>query len=497
LLPYKNLSPHLNSRTPYFPLLHTLCDSAALVLAWQIAFELRVLMNPFMAIQMTRPLMHQVAPPLTAIIALWLLTVMGRKTYYRHADESLAAGLLRVAESAAVVSSITLILTFASGRFGPGMSRSFILLFVPISFVSLTLSFFATTATARRIEPWWPGKKRIAILGFGGLAQEVVEAFGMSSGNGASLRGMILPEFALAGVVTPETGSIAPTTLPVLGTTRDLAAVINREGLDRIIFACDTLTEPEAEHCAEVLQRMGVTVSRPISTVIRDAHVRYQHEYGLHLVDLQAPPFTAWQDAIKRATDVVLSLMLLVVLSPLLALIAVLISLTSEGPVFYCSRRVGKGGRYFSFWKFRSMRCDGPARSELSAHNDTNGHLFKLRQDPRVTPVGRLLRRTSMDELPQLFNVLAGEMSLVGPRPLPAEDLDPDGMSAKFREWAEQRSRVRPGITGLWQIKGRSDIPFDGMVELDVQYIREWSLRLDWSILLATPRAVISGRGAY
>jgi lipopolysaccharide/colanic/teichoic acid biosynthesis glycosyltransferase len=123
--------------------------------------------------------------------------------------------------------------------------------------------------------------------------------------------------------------------------------------------------------------------------------------------------------------------------------------------------------------------------------------LFKIRRDPRVTPLGRILRRFSLDELPQLGNVLMGDMSLVGPRPLPAEDLDPDGMSRDFASWARDRAHVPPGITGLWQVRGRSDVPFQQMMELDIEYIRTWSLRRDLAILLETPLVVLTGRGAY
>jgi lipopolysaccharide/colanic/teichoic acid biosynthesis glycosyltransferase len=217
----------------------------------------------------------------------------------------------------------------------------------------------------------------------------------------------------------------------------------------------------------------------------------------MHLIDISAARFSQWQDVIKRALDVLVSLPLITVMLPLFVLIALLIRVTSNGPIFFCSRRVGKGGRYFTFWKFRSMYVAGPGRSDLEQCNEKSGHIFKMRCDPRITPVGRILRRLSLDEIPQLFNVLAGDMSLVGPRPLPAEDLDPDGMSQKFADWAAQRSLVRPGITGLWQIRGRSELPFNKMMELDIEYIENWSIRLDLGILLETPRAIFSGEGAY
>jgi lipopolysaccharide/colanic/teichoic acid biosynthesis glycosyltransferase len=136
-------------------------------------------------------------------------------------------------------------------------------------------------------------------------------------------------------------------------------------------------------------------------------------------------------------------------------------------------------------------------RGELAACNEKSDHLFKIRNDPRITPVGRFMRHFSIDELPQLVNVLLGHMSMVGPRPLPAWDLDPDGQSRHFQVWAEQRSRVLPGVTGLWQVRGRSDLPFEKMIELDLSYIRDWSFWLDFRILLATPLVALSGRGAY
>jgi lipopolysaccharide/colanic/teichoic acid biosynthesis glycosyltransferase len=158
---------------------------------------------------------------------------------------------------------------------------------------------------------------------------------------------------------------------------------------------------------------------------------------------------------------------------------------------------VGKGGRYFTFLKFRSMYIDGPQREKLAEANEKGGHIFKMRNDPRVTPVGAFIRRYSLDELPQLFNVLRGDMSLVGPRPLPSSDMQPDGMSDDYQLWSETRARVMPGISGLWQISGRSDLDFEQMTELDLRYVENWSLAQDFKILLQTPLVVLTGRGAY
>jgi exopolysaccharide biosynthesis polyprenyl glycosylphosphotransferase len=194
----------------------------------------------------------------------------------------------------------------------------------------------------------------------------------------------------------------------------------------------------------------------------------------------------------KRAFDLLLGGLALLAISPLLLLIALAIKLDSPGPVFYRQLRVGKDGRRFRIYKFRSMRPDADRLlDQLRTHNEADGPLFKMKQDPRVTRVGALLRRWSLDELPQLLNVVTGDMSLVGPRlPIPSE-------VSQYEPWQLGRLRAQPGITGLWQVSGRSDVSFHDMVRLDLHYIRNWSLGLDLEILLRTVPAVLTSRGAY
>ena len=229
-------------------------------------------------------------------------------------------------------------------------------------------------------------------------------------------------------------------------------------------------------------------------------------ETRLHLYpDLQAQNDTK-RDAklIKRGIDIAGSLAALILLAPLFLLIAVAIKLTSQGPVLFKQKRVGQYGEWFTFLKFRSMYTNNDDTSHreylrklISGKDDCrrgngNGHVYKLKDDPRITPLGRFLRKTSLDELPQFFNVLRGEMSLVGPRPpIPYE-------TEVYEIWHRRRFfEVKPGITGLWQISGRSKLKFDEMVRLDIKYATEWSLALDLKILLATPRVVLFGEGAY
>jgi lipopolysaccharide/colanic/teichoic acid biosynthesis glycosyltransferase len=184
--------------------------------------------------------------------------------------------------------------------------------------------------------------------------------------------------------------------------------------------------------------------------------------------------------------------LLLLVLSPVLAAIALLVRLSSRGPVIYRSSRPGIGGAPFDCFKFRTMYTDADQRqADLESLNEASGPLFKIKRDPRLTPVGRLLRRYSLDELPQLVNVVRGQMSLVGPRPLPERDFE------RLEDWHKKRYLVLPGMTGLWQVSGRSELDFDDLVRLDFLYLERWSVGLDLAILLKTLPAVLSRRGAF
>lgn len=199
-----------------------------------------------------------------------------------------------------------------------------------------------------------------------------------------------------------------------------------------------------------------------------------------------------WQLAVKRAMDIVMSTLAIVVLTPLLLAVALLVGVTSPGPVFYVHERVGRGGQPFRMLKFRSMyRNAHDRREEHVGQNMHQGPIFKVRDDPRITPVGRAIRKLSIDELPQFFNVLMGHMSLVGPRPaLPEEFLD-------YTERERERLLVKPGVTCIWQVSGRSDIDFHTWIDMDLEYIETWSLLLDLKLLVRTVPAVLTGRGAY
>jgi exopolysaccharide biosynthesis polyprenyl glycosylphosphotransferase len=213
---------------------------------------------------------------------------------------------------------------------------------------------------------------------------------------------------------------------------------------------------------------------------------------GIPLIGIKQASLNTVQGFITRLVDVTLSSLIITLGFPLWLCIAIAIRLNSSGPIIYKQTRIGKNGQPFKICKFRSMYKDADKMlAALMAYNEAQGPLFKMREDPRITPVGKFLRRTSLDEFPQLINVLKGDMSLVGPRPpLPHE-------VAKYEEWHKGRLAIKPGLTGLWQVRGRSNLSFDEGVLMDLYYIENWSLRLYFQILLRTIPVVLFSRGAY
>jgi exopolysaccharide biosynthesis polyprenyl glycosylphosphotransferase len=263
--------------------------------------------------------------------------------------------------------------------------------------------------------------------------------------------------------------------------------------LHELIVADAGLPDQRLLEIAEAAHRRGVKVRvAPRTTELLIERGEYVPGQGLPLFELRPPIFAGTQWAVKRVFDLLVALGILIVGLPLWLIIALSIKLTSRGPVLYPDVRVGLGERNFRMLKFRTM-VEGAAGQQkaLEEANEASGALFKIRDDPRVTSVGRALRRFSLDEVPNVLNVLRGEMSLVGPRPLPLRDYE------RLEPWHRRRYNVLPGMTGLWQIAGRSDLTFDDLVRLDFYYLENWSIWLDISILFKTPLAVFTRKGAY
>jgi exopolysaccharide biosynthesis polyprenyl glycosylphosphotransferase len=328
-------------------------------------------------------------------------------------------------------------------------------------------------------------RQRTLILGSGLVAGQVVEKLHNNSQFG------LIP----VGIVDDELHDIGSPDLPWLGRFADLDAVIQDQQIDRVIIAFSRASHEQLLESIRACRDAGVSVDVvPRLFEFLDGVRALDQVGGLPLLSIGAPILTSASMAAKRVLDVVGSAAMIAVLSPVMVAVAIAIKTESRGPVFFRQRRAGRDNTSFELIKFRSMYVDAEQRKgDLAELNEADdGVMFKIRKDPRVTRVGGFIRRFSLDELPQLFNVLKGEMSLVGPRPL----IFPE-TAALEENWHLRRLELRPGLTGPWQVYGRSQSPFQEMVRFDYQYVAGWSLARDIEILLATLPAVMSGRGAY
>jgi exopolysaccharide biosynthesis polyprenyl glycosylphosphotransferase len=273
----------------------------------------------------------------------------------------------------------------------------------------------------------------------------------------------------------------------------DLVQVLREQKPDELIVSSIGLEEEALLDLVEDAHRCGVKVRiAPTTAELLTQRGEYVPGQGVPLFELRPPVFAGLDWALKRAFDVVVSSAMILAAAPVWIVFVIALKLDSPGPVFYRDRRVGLAEREFGMFKFRSMYVDANLRqAALEGSNEASGPLFKIKDDPRVTRVGKVMRRYSIDELPQVLNVLRGEMSLVGPRPLPLRDY------VQLEDWHRKRYLVLPGMTGLWQVSGRIDLSFDDLVRLDFYYLENWSIWLDISILAKTLPAVAARRGAY
>lgn len=278
-----------------------------------------------------------------------------------------------------------------------------------------------------------------------------------------------------------------------LGSVNEIARLVHQEKVNEIVIALPAASHEQMLKIIDHCQRGGVSFRVvPDLYQMRLNRADVDTINGIPLITLSQTQIRGGNLLMKRVLDVVASLALLALLAPPMALTALAIKLDSRGPVLFRQTRIGKEGRPFTVLKFRSMKEDAEkALAQLLHLNEASGPIFKIKDDPRMTRVGRILRQTSIDELPQLINVLRGEMSLVGPRPPLPHEVD------RYEDWHRRRLEVSPGMTGLWQVSGRSEVPFDEMVMLDIYYIENWSLGMDLNILLRTFPAVLRGGGAF
>jgi exopolysaccharide biosynthesis polyprenyl glycosylphosphotransferase len=327
--------------------------------------------------------------------------------------------------------------------------------------------------------------KTLLVIGGGTRAHQLIEVIGENADLGYRIIGFLDSgkpyRHDLSGV-------------PWLGGFEELPRILNERVIDDVAIALPIKSQYDQIKAAiDKLEEQGIGVHLMSDFFPQHlATTRAANFHGMPLLSLtSAPPF-CWRTEVKRIVDLIGSATMLIISAPLLIVAAILIRLDSKGPIFFVQERMGYNKRRFQMIKFRTMAVDAEARMQEIEHlNEKDGPIFKIKNDPRITRFGRFLRKFSIDELPQLFNVFLGDMSLVGPRPLSIRD------ALRLEEsWQKRRFSVKPGLTCLWQISGRSNLSFEEWVELDLEYIDTWSLQLDWWIMLRTVPAVIGAKGA-
>jgi exopolysaccharide biosynthesis polyprenyl glycosylphosphotransferase len=409
----------------------------------------------------------------------YLITVLMFARTDLYTDRPRRPGLSSIATALFQTTVISLVFALASGEHFSSYYIFYASLFFGVVYIS------ALREVHLRVTGWLLEQagyhRRALLVGSGKHIEAVAHALAGRSRMRVDIAGYI------SLTPRPQNG------LRSLGTLDELPEVLAGERIQEVIIADPEFPQEQAVELVDLCHRRGVTVQVAPSTMeILIDRAEFVPGQTVPLFKLRPPVVQGIDYALKRTFDLVLSTIGLILLTPVLLVIAIAVKLSSTGPVIYRSVRPGIAGKPFSCFKFRTMREHAEQiQADLEPLNEKSGALFKIRHDPRLTNVGQFLRQYSLDELPQLVNVIRGEMSLVGPRPLPMRDFD------RLEEWHKKRYLVLPGITGLWQISGRSELDFDDLVRLDFLYLERWSIMLDLSILLKTIPAVLSRRGAF
>lgn len=433
--------------------------------------------------------LNRVTPP----GILLLLTWFGAMRHFQLYNPSrmtnsprIAAGVTRAAIAVPIVAIL-----FQFFYIDREYSRDLILLTSGISYLSI-LSSRLIFFRFQRVIPKPIIRQRVAIVGTTGSALAVSER----------LRGQGHYTYLQVGFISTAGENNDTMAVPldqVVGPVNELRKLVNERDIQVLILASQQILREEAFVLATEADQMGLRVLQvPFNWgMVATPRVQVDTLGDFQMVDLTTLAYPTLATQTKRFLDVVLVSIGLIALSPLLITVGILIRMQDGGPIFFSQPRSGRGGRRFPFYKYRSMVVDAEAqRHSLQDQNESDGVLFKIKDDPRITPLGHFIRKYSIDELPQLWNVLVGDMNLVGPRPLPMSDLEGIEDDPEVQYWFELRSKVKPGITGPWQVSGRSNLGFREMVQHDINYIQNWSLWVDLMVLIKTIPAVLKGRGA-
>lgn len=414
---------------------------------------------------------------------LWVIIFdrLGAYSYLRFT--SLGKELAKVLKTTLIGVSIFFAAHFFF-RFGY-IARSYILIFTFTNLLFLALEKTVLLFVAKEIRKSGIGRKRVLVVGAGEEKREFVDVVKKNIDWGLDIVGVITEKDEIQ---TPNKNG-----LQTLGTFDEIESVLHGQIIEEVIICVPIEKFDRIRRVLECCEREGVQVrlfSDFFSKILK--RVRVDHPYGMNIVSFMTSSDDEIKLYVKRILDVVLSGLMLIVLSPFLLIIAILVKVSSKGPIFYEWNVIGLNKKPFKSWKFRTMVPNADAmKTDLLERNEMNGPVFKIKNDPRVTKIGRILRKFSLDELPQLWSVFKGDMSLVGPRPAGPHEL------ARYDSWHRRKLSVKPGLTCLWQVKGRNKIDdFNEWVRLDLEYIENWSLWLDFKILLKTIAVVLRGTGS-
>lgn len=434
-----------------------------------------------------------------AVCALWIVIFAAHGLYRREKYLSVFDQMIGVFNSVNVGVLIILATAFVTKQNYFLERRLILALAWALTIIVLILIrvFVVRVWLLRNLERD-PFRVRIVVVGAGESGRQFVHL----------VRHTMARSYDLAGFVDddPEKQGLVFESLPVLGTVADLDRIVTEQRVELIFVAVQTLHEEPMIDLISRCMRAGVPV-KMISDQFRmfAADTKIEKVGGIPTLGLKETPLQGPAYFVKRVADTVTAAILIVLLLPFFGLIALLIKAFSPGPTLFRQERAGQNGVPFPFYKFRTMRVDTDDKlhreyatnfisgKEMDLKDEERGDkpVYKMTKDPRVTPIGAILRKTSLDELPQLYNVLRGEMSLVGPRPPIMYELN------YYKEWHKRRLEAKPGLTGLWQVSGRSEVPFNEMVLLDLYYIDHWSLKMDLEILLRTIPVILFGKGGY
>ncbi len=363
-------------------------------------------------------------------------------------------------------------------------SRLFFIVYSFTALSSVLVEKVLLLTLLNRIHSKGYNQENLLIVGTGKRARKFIRMVKEHAGWGLQIVGLIDDDPQMFGKEIEG--------YRVLGRIQDIGFIVKRLVVDRVIFVVPRLWLDRIEPAILECEKVGVPTS--ISLDLYNLHIaraRQTDFAGFPLLEFQTFYAKEWQLFIKRLMDIVISLAALVIFSPIMVLTALAIKLTSPGPVLFKQERVGLNGRKFMLYKFRSMVVNAEALKErLASLNEMDGPVFKIKNDPRITPIGYIIRRTSIDELPQFINVLKGDMSIVGPRPPLAGEVE------HYEVWQRRRLSLKPGITCIWQVSGRNKISFEEWMRMDLEYIDNWSLVLDLKLILRTLVVVLTGYGA-